>query len=204
MKSKLPTKYILLGSLYTGPKHGYEIRRFLRNEMDSTWQVSTSQLYALLKKMEKDRLLNSEVELQNALPSKRIFNITDSGRELFMEWMCNPTEHVRDLRVEFMAKIFFYYRYSLNGATELIDKQIIYLNDTRYKITQKRLNESNFYNRLVYSYREQTIELWLQWIKKEAVPFIKIVYQKNGLSNDRAIEKKSDEIQTQPISSIYI
>lgn len=204
MKSKLPTKYILLGSLYTGPKHGYEIRRFLRNEIDATWQVSTSQLYALLKKMEKDRFLNSEVEHQDALPSKRIFNITDSGRELFMEWMCNPTEHVRDLRVEFMAKIFFYYRYSLKGATELINKQIIYLNDTRYKITQKRLNESNFYNRLVYSYREQTIESWLQWIKKEAVPFIKIVYQKNGFSNDRSIEKKSDETQTQPVSSICI
>ena len=204
MKSELPTKYILLGVLYSGPKHGYEIRRFLKNEMDSTWQVSTSQLYALLKRMEKDGRLNSEVEQQDALPSKRIFNITDSGEEVFLEWMRNPTEHVRDLRVEFMAKIFFYYRHSLEGATELIDKQIIYLNNTRYKITQKRLNEKNFYNRLVYSYREQTIETWLHWIKKEAVPFIKIAYQRNGFANDKTLEKKSSEIYTQPISSINI
>lgn len=204
MKSKLPTKYILLGSLYYEPKHGYDIRKFLKDEMDSTWQVSTSQLYALLKRMEKDGLLISEVEYQNALPSKRIFSISDQGRDLFLEWMINPTEHVRDLRAEFMAKIFFYYRYSLEGATDLIDRQINYLNKVRYRITQKRLNENNFYTRLVYSYREQTIESWLHWIKKEAVPFIKIVYQKNDFANETIQRKRTGKMDTKPVSSINI
>jgi hypothetical protein len=97
--------------------------------------------------------------------------------------MRNPSRHVRDLRVEFLTKVFFYYRLSLEGATALVDEQINFLNDKRNSITQKRLNEKRFYNRLVYSYREQNIESWLHWIKKEAIPFIRIISQRDGLIN---------------------
>ena len=74
MKTKPSTEYVLLGALFLGPKHGYEIMQFLDSTLQSTWQVSTSQLYALLKRLEHDGLLESNLERQETRPSKRVFS----------------------------------------------------------------------------------------------------------------------------------
>ena len=175
MKTRLSTKYILLGTLMSGSKHGYEILRFLETEMKSTWYVSSSQLYTLLKKIEQEGLLQSEVEKQETLPLRRIFSLTNSGEKLFLDWVHSPTEHVRDFRTEFMAKIFFFYRLGLKGGPELIKAQVQVLEDLRGKIKSKQKKEKDPYNRLVLGSKLATIQTWLQWLGIQAMSFMRKV-----------------------------
>jgi len=137
MKTKPSTEYALLGALMTGPKHGYEIMQFLGAALGSTWHIGTSQLYALLRRLEGDNLLGSSLETQDTRPSKRVFSLTPAGEKRFLDWLQAPTEHVRDLRIEFLAKIFFFDRLSLKGGVALISAQTQVLEQIRKRIKQR-------------------------------------------------------------------
>ena len=172
MKTKPSTEYALLGALMSGPRHGYEIMQFLDTALGSTWHVGTSQLYALLKRLERDNLLRSGVEIQDTRPSKRIFSLTSGGKKVFMDWLKSPTEHVRDLRIEFLAKLFFFDMLSLKGGNELIKAQVQVLKQMKERIQQKQEKEKDPFNKLVLGFKMVTVESWLQWLIKHATPFI--------------------------------
>jgi len=172
VKTTPSTEYALLGALMPGPKHGYEIMQFLGAALGSAWHVGTSQLYTLLRRLEGDKFLCSKLEIQDTRPSKRIFSLTPAGKRRFLAWLKAPTEHVRDLRIEFLAKLFFFDRLSLEGGAELIEAQIQVLEQIRTRIRQRQEEEKDPFNRLVCGFKIATVEAWLQWLAKQALPFV--------------------------------
>jgi DNA-binding PadR family transcriptional regulator len=172
MKTTPATEYALLGTIMPGPKHGYEILQFLDNALDSTWHISTSQLYVLLKKLEKDGLANSTVETQDTRPSKRVFSLTPAGKKAFLSWLHAPSQHVRDLRIEFLAKLFFFQCLSLKGAEGLIEAQVQILERSRKRILKKQGAAKDSYNKLLFGFKLVTVEAWLQWLLNQARPFV--------------------------------
>ncbi|OPX38658.1 MAG: hypothetical protein B1H11_04275 [Desulfobacteraceae bacterium 4484_190.1] len=179
MKTKPSTEYALLGALMAGAKHGYEIMQFIETAMGHTWYVGASQLYVLLKKLEQDGFLRSSMETQGTRPPKRVFSLRQAGKKSFLDWLHSPTQHVRDLRIEFLAKLFFFNRLSLKGGRDLVLAQIQVLEQTKERIEQRQENEKDPFNRLVFGFKIATVEAWLQWLIKQAKPFIKEV-QDNG------------------------
>lgn len=173
MKAKPTTKYALLGALMSGPMHGYEILQFLETGLGSALDISTSQLYVLLKRLQKDGLIRSSLEIQQTRPSRRVFSLRSKGKEVFLEWLRSPTEHVRDLRIEFLAKLFFFRNLGLEGGNALVDAQIVLLEQVKKGLSARRRAEKDDYNRLVYGFRISTLTGWLNWLKKEATLFVK-------------------------------
>lgn len=172
MKDKPATEYALLGVLMGGPRHGYEILQSLESGLGPAWSVSTSQLYVLLKRLEKEGWVSSTFQPQETRPSKRVFSLMPQGEARFLEWLNNPTDHVRDLRIEFLAKLFFFRELNLQGGRRLVDAQISVLNETRETLLTKRRSEQDAYKRLVYGFRISTLKAWLAWLKQEATPFV--------------------------------
>jgi len=175
MKDKPATKYALLGALISGPRHGYEILQFLETGLGPTWRVSTSQLYVLLKRLERDGLVHSSLEAQDNRPSKRVFSLKPLGRKNFLEWLRSPTGHVRDLRIEFLAKLFFYHSLSMEGGGELVDAQIKILEAVKKRLERRQGMEKDPYKKLVFDFKTSTLEGWLQWLKRAAGQFVKAV-----------------------------
>ncbi len=175
MKTTPSTQYAILGALMPGPKHGYEILRFLISHLEPAWHISSSQLYLLLKKLEAEGLLTSNVETQENRPSKRVFILTPAGRKAFLEWIRRPTEHVRDLRIEFLARLCFFNRLSLEGGDHLIEAQIRILTQIEDKIRQKQAHEEDRFNNLVLGFKIATVEAWVTWLVNQARPFMKEV-----------------------------
>lgn len=172
MKTKPSTEYVLLGTLMSGAKHGYEIMQFTEKALGVTCFVSTSQLYALLKKMEQKKLLRSALEYQESRPSKRIYTITPEGKDMFLQWLHAPTRHVRNFRIEFMAKIFFFYQLSIRGGQKLIESQSDVLKGIRFKIKQNLSAETDPYIKLVYGFKLATVDARLKWLSDKARPFV--------------------------------
>ena len=187
MKTKPSTEYVLLGILMSGPKHGYEIMQFLDSALESTWRVSTSQLYTLLKRLESGRLLKSSVEPQETRPSRRVFALTNTGKEAFLKWLHGPTEHVRDFRIEFVGKLFFFDHLSLEGAEELIGTQIERLAASKEKIRQQLEREHHLFNKLVYGLKMETVACYITWLSG---------YREAFLIKDRRRGTQSSEKET--------
>lgn len=171
MKTQPASEYALLGALMTGPRHGYEIRAFLREGLGATWHIPTSQLYAQLKRLQERGLLRSSLESQDSRPAKRVFELTDEGRHAFLVWVHAPVRHVRDLRVEFLAKLFFIRELGLDGS-RLIQDQKNTLERALERMNDRVEREKNPHSRLSAGFKRATAKAWRRWLQDEARPFV--------------------------------
>ena len=171
MEDRPTTVYAILGSLMSGPRHGYEILRTLEEGLGAVWRFSASQLYVLLKKMEGEGLLDSTFEVQEARPSKRVYSNTPAGEASFLEWLKTPTDHVRDLRFEFLTKLFFFRNLGIAGGDRLVAEQIDILKEIKQGLAAKRDSEPEPFRRLIYGFRIATLTAWLAWLEDEAAIF---------------------------------
>ncbi len=114
----------LLGVLMLGPAHGYDLCTELRKRLGEIWILRTSHVYALLTGLEKDGLIAHERIDQENRPAKKVFRITTEGRKVFTTWMTSPVSNVRDIRMEFFAKLYFARLESHEVAAKLIDDQL--------------------------------------------------------------------------------
>ena len=172
MKDKKATDYVLLGVLMVGPKHGYEIRQFLDESLESKWHIGNSQLYALLKRLEEQRLVESFLKVQAKRPSKRIYSLTPEGKENFFGWIQRPVMHVRNIRIEFIIKLFFINRLALPTGGLVIQYQIEALTNILEKIRKAQTCEPRPFENLSLRFREVTIEAYIQWLETVAMPFV--------------------------------
>lgn len=171
MGQRSVTEYVILGALILAPKHGYHIMQFLDSALESTWRVSTSQLYALLKRLQSERLLQSSLETQDARPNKRVFELTDEGKRIFIDWLHTPTPNVRDFRMAFLTKLFFFHHYSMPGAIDLVESQIRLLEIRIDEMREQLKEEEEPYKRLVCEFKIHTVESHLSWLSSKARPF---------------------------------
>jgi PadR family transcriptional regulator AphA len=123
-KERNPADFPLLGVLSLGPAHGYDLCAELRDRLGQIWTLRASHIYALLAGLEKDGLVSHERIDQENRPAKKVFRITPEGRQLFSTWMTSPVGNVRDMRLEFFAKLYFARLESHRVASKLIDDQL--------------------------------------------------------------------------------
>ncbi|HTY26241.1 MAG TPA: PadR family transcriptional regulator [Desulfomonilaceae bacterium] len=128
----------VLGVLYRGPSHGYDLCRELRDRLGEVWRLRTSHIYAVLSGLEKDGLARHERVAQETRPDKKIFSITDEGRRVFLEWLSSPVTNVRDLRMEFLAKFHFARLDSTTAVADLIAKQLSVCRDSQKCLKKNR------------------------------------------------------------------
>lgn len=171
MEGRSLTEHVVLGSLIAAPRHGYEIKQFLGSTLEATLRVSTSQLYALLKRLEQKRLLQGNLETQETRPSRRVLTLTDDGKAIFTDWLHRPTMHVRDFRMEFMTKLFFFFHYSMPGADKLVDSQIGFIKVRMEEIRSQSEKNTDPFKTLVFEYKVQMMEGIHAWLSTNALSF---------------------------------
>jgi DNA-binding PadR family transcriptional regulator len=172
MKTRPATEYAILGALRSGPKHGYDILQLLETRLGSTWYVSTSQLYVLLKKLEDRKWLRSSVAAQRKRPAKRVFSLTPEGERAFEQWLFSPTKHVRDLRIEFLTKLFFIRDLGFSGGEALVASQVKLLEALKETLLERRKRSKDEFRELVWDARIAGILSWMEWLKTSAGSFL--------------------------------
>ena len=74
---------LFLGLLLDGPKHGYEIKRKIEEEIFPLMGLKVKSVYYPLKKMERLKLIEKDVGREGKFPEKYIYSITPKGRKIF-------------------------------------------------------------------------------------------------------------------------
>jgi len=156
---------LVLGTLQSGPKHGYELMQLLQRRFELTWHIGTSQLYTVLRRLEDRSWVLSKVEEQATRPARRVFELTPAGRQYFLDWLREPVRHVRDLRNDFFVKVFFCGYLTEVQLTELITAQVQELVRIGQRFKQKSAKEQDPFKTLVLSSKIRSIEAWVRWLE---------------------------------------
>ena len=74
---------LFLGLLKEGPKHGYEIKRLIEEELFPFVGLKIKSIYYPLKKMEKLGLIKKDVGREGRWPEKYVYSLTPKGEKIF-------------------------------------------------------------------------------------------------------------------------
>ncbi len=112
----------ILGLLEQHPRHGYELHAAFEAVVGGkeNWDVKPAQIYTTLSRLEDSGLVAQESVEQEGGPEKRIYAITEAGREELVNWFSTPveTQHQRDA---------FFLKLMLSLATEIVEpRKVIY------------------------------------------------------------------------------
>ena len=80
-------KHGILGLLNYGPMTGYEIKTVFQDSLNYFWTAQTSQIYRELQSLKKKEWVKDELIPQKGRPDKRLFSITDAGKEELRCWL---------------------------------------------------------------------------------------------------------------------
>jgi DNA-binding PadR family transcriptional regulator len=95
----------LLALLAKEPAHGYELMTRLEQLFGEAYPPpNIGQIYVTLQRLERDGLVRGKDVVQTTRPNKRVYDLTDAGREAVIEWIDKPGEGLR-VRDEFFMKL---------------------------------------------------------------------------------------------------
>ena len=97
---------VLLGLLTIKRMSGYDLGRTIRESVGHFWNESYGQIYPNLKKLAHDGFVSCKTERQKGKPDRRIYSITEKGRERLTEWLAVPPQPEIP-RNEMLLKLFF-------------------------------------------------------------------------------------------------
>lgn len=167
IRRPLGMELALLGFLRQGPQHGYQIHQMLAdpNGLGPIWRLKQSQLYALLTKLEKDGYIWGELTAQAAArPPRRMFQLTPAGQTAYLDWLQNPVSVPRQMRQEFMTKLYFARREGPEKVRPLIALQRATCQGWLKTLKSETVEPASF-NWLIHQYRIGQIEAALAWLE---------------------------------------
>lgn len=166
-RALLAGEHVVLGLLALRPMHGYEMMCFLDDEgLMAVCPVEQSTLYTYLRNVEARELVEWTEERVGQRPPRKLYRLTESGRELIDDWLRQPVGRMREVRLEFLVKLYFLGQSDPVAHRRLLAEQIAaceeYLDDL------DRRDLPNAFTRLVAHSKRSAAEGTLNWLKSYA------------------------------------
>lgn len=151
--------------------HGYELRDRLSEGLGSLWRIASSQLYNVLRRLEEKGWIDGRIEQQAGRPSRNVHQITAQGESAFWSWVTAPVGHLRDVRVELLAKIYFLRRLAPERVEALIDAELMSLNRLRAHLEARNRIESDdkAFGALALGFRRSLVDGAIGWLEENRV-----------------------------------
>jgi PadR family transcriptional regulator AphA len=166
-------EYVML-ALVQQPTHAYEMfRQFESNlPLGMIWHLKQSHLYALLTRLEQMGYVAATVESQGTRPPRRVLRLTEAGRAALESWLATPVAHGRDIRQEFLAKLYFAAQRGPEIARALVAAQETVTRAWRTEVQSQFDATTQPYAQLVLRYRLGQIDATLAWLAECAAIII--------------------------------
>jgi PadR family transcriptional regulator AphA len=121
-----PTAYAILGLLRERPMHGYEIAQHFKPEEDlgQVTPADMSTIYTFLKDLQEHGLIRGRRETVGARPPRTVFSPTEEAEPLFLDWVRRPVARIREVRSDFLLKLYFAQRLGPIVVKTLVTDQI--------------------------------------------------------------------------------
>ncbi|MFI5606925.1 PadR family transcriptional regulator [Amycolatopsis sp. NPDC051903] len=101
------TSYVVLGTIgLRGPSTPYDLKRAVGHSVGYFWSFPHAQLYSEPERLERMGLLSVETEQTGR--RRKVYSITDEGREAVRSWLAAPTHEHFEMRDIAEMKLFFH------------------------------------------------------------------------------------------------
>lgn len=163
----LTIEHALLGFVAAGATHGYEIYQQLSipTGLWQVWRVKQSQLYALLTKVEELGYLTTTLQPQEARPPRKIYALTPRGEAAFQAWLTTPVANGRQMRLEFLAKLYFAQRQGPPYVDQLLRRQIEACRQWLTTFQRQEADQTaDYFAYAVQQFRLNQVDSFLTWL----------------------------------------
>jgi DNA-binding PadR family transcriptional regulator len=167
--SQITPDETLLGLLAVGARHGYELLDCFRDphQLGEVWRLSTSQLYAVLKRLESQGLTKGHEVIVPDAPPRTEYILTATGRETLETWLDEPepSASIHRVRVEFLSRL--YIARLLNIPTiPIVSRQKQACQVKRVEIARCLENSHPGIERLTLELNVAQLDVILQWLDR--------------------------------------
>lgn len=165
----------ILGLLAGQSRHGYDILERFRDSqhLGEIWQLSTSQIYAVLKRLERDGLITGETVTTGQAPPRTEYRLTESGERDLWAWLneARPSASIRRIRVEFMSRLYIAQLLSI-PTDALIQQQRGACEAARERLVAELQGVEGWIHRTALELHLAQIDAVLGWIDHITMPSI--------------------------------
>jgi DNA-binding PadR family transcriptional regulator len=97
--------HAILASLVDSSCSGYDLAKRFDGSVRFFWAASHQQIYRELSKLEERRWIIPEIILQEGRPDKKLYSVTELGKQQLVEWITEPCEPT-PIKDDLLVKIF--------------------------------------------------------------------------------------------------
>jgi DNA-binding PadR family transcriptional regulator len=133
------SEYAVLGLVRQKPAYGYELQRHLAGGrgLARVCPVEPAMVYAILKSLSGFELIDGEWD-RSVYPPRAVYAATAEGDAAFQRWLRSPVVRMREIRHDFMVKLYFAMLEDRQAARDLVSGQIeacsAYEHDIQYQL----------------------------------------------------------------------
>jgi len=99
-------EHAILGFLQYGPSSGYDLKGVFDMSVQHFWPADQSQIYRTLARLSEAGWAEKEVVEQDDRPDRKVYHITEAGREELRRWLASPLE-MKGGRNPLLVQVFF-------------------------------------------------------------------------------------------------
>ena len=97
--------HAILAALFNEACSGYDLVKRFNKSVEYFWSASHQQIYKALAKLEEDEHISSEKIEQENRPNKKLYTVTESGRQLLQAWIGEIEGEVTLIKSELLVKL---------------------------------------------------------------------------------------------------
>ena len=115
----------LLALRESGIGHGYDLARQLSPDapLGNVVRLEPGMVYHHLKKLERLGWVAAVSESGPGRTARRLFALSTSGRTELRRWLAEPVAHTREIRLDFLIKLYLALLLDPTLAVRLVDEQ---------------------------------------------------------------------------------
>lgn len=137
-------KYAILGLLMQSPMTGYDISKAFGHGLGSFWSAKHSQIYPELKRLTEEGLVQFATVIQGEKLEKKVYEITDLGKEDFLQWLSLDPPLEPTAKDVFRLRSYYSQWLPEEKYLELLQKQIVkHTHKLDFLVKQKKDNYAN-------------------------------------------------------------
>jgi PadR family transcriptional regulator AphA len=172
----MPGEHAVLAllALAGGTGHGYDLARQFQagQALGDVLRLEPSMLYHHLKKLERNDWVTTTVEPQGSRPPRQVHTLTDAGRAEVEGWLIEPVQRTREIRLDFLVKLYFARRLASDSVPTLIDRQRTVLAEALHRLQEQAAgqtgDEDAAFARDVLDLRERQTQAAMDWLDELA------------------------------------
>lgn len=165
--SRLSPDEVILGLLKAAPSHGYDLLERFRDpaHLGRIWNMSTSQIYAVLKRLEAEGAITGTPIPQPDAPPRVEYRITPKGEAQLEAWLADPLPpiSIHRIRVVFLSRL--YIATLLSEPTEgIISRQLAVCEAQLEKVRASIQSTPSAVERLTLEFVQGQLESAIAWL----------------------------------------